>query len=118
MAYDPELGQLVQNTRQGYETANTVKNPFLKEYYRNQAAEPLIDRMMMSDEQKAINDQVSAYREMTEITKAEIARKRGEEVTEKRRIEEKQIRALRRNNRSQGLLGVSSDQNQNAKLGG
>ena len=74
------------------------------------------------NDQKAMNDQIKAYREQTEITKQEIARKKGEELAEKRRIEEKQIRGLRRNYRGAGggMLGASSsgEADMSAKLGG
>lgn len=57
------------------------------------------------EQAKLANEQIKAYREQTEISKAELDRKRGEEQVEKRRVEEKQIRGLRRNFRSPGLLG-------------
>jgi hypothetical protein len=57
--------------------------------------------------QGSMNEQIRAYREQTELTRSEIARKKGEELAEKRRINEKQIRSLRRNFRTQGLMGVS-----------
>ena len=61
---------------------------------------PTADQKRQS--QQMMNDQVKAYKEQTEITRNEIARKKGEEVAEKRRIEEKQIRSLRRNYRAAG----------------
>lgn len=61
------------------------------------------------NQQKAVNDQIKAYREQTAITKAEIDRKRGEEAVEKRRIQEKQIRSLRRNFRPAGFLNTGAD---------
>ena len=70
--------------------------------------------------QKMINDQVKAYKEQSEITKNELSRVKNEEATEKRRINEKQIRALRRNYRSAGLLGQGQPgaTDMNSKLGG
>lgn len=59
------------------------------------------------NQQKMMNDQIKAYREQTAITKQELAQKKGAEVAEKRRIEEKQIRSLRRNYRSPSFLGGS-----------
>lgn len=56
------------------------------------------------DQARMVNDQIKAYRDQTEITKQEIAQKQGEESAEKRRIEEKQIRGLRRNYRPAGML--------------
>lgn len=72
--------------------------------------------------QRLMSDQVKAYKEQTAITRAEVDRKRNEEVAEKRRIEEKQIRSLRRNYRgsSSGLLGSAptTEPDMNSKLGG
>lgn len=72
--------------------------------------------------QQMINEQIKAYKDQTEITRQEINRKKGEEAVEKRRVEEKQIRALRRNYRSsgRGMLGSSgsAEQDMTTKLGG
>lgn len=72
------------------------------------------------NQQKMIRDQINAYRQQTEITKQEINRKKDEEMAQKRRIEEKQIRGLRRNYRPQGFLGGGNtdQQDMNSKLGG
>ena len=59
------------------------------------------------DAQRLMNEQMKAYRQQTEITRQEIARKRDSEAVEKRRVEEKQIRSLRRNYRSQSLMGTA-----------
>lgn len=75
-------------------------------------------------EQKSMMEgQLNAYKEQTELTRAEIARKRKEEMAEKRRVNEKQIRMIRRgHSRSPGLLGSSDTQSTQAgmseKLGG
>lgn len=72
--------------------------------------------------QKAMRDQVNAYKQQTELTRNEINRKQTEEKAEKRRVEEKQIRSLRRNYRSNSLLGsgsnTSSSNDMTQKLGG
>ena len=72
------------------------------------------------NQQKMMNDQIKAYREQTEISKQELAQKKGEKVSEKRRIEEKQIRGLRRNYRAQGFLGsqATSQPDMSSQLGG
>lgn len=74
------------------------------------------------NQQRAINDQIQAYKEQTELTRKELDQKRSEEAAEKRRIEEKQIRALRRNYRSagSGLLGMgeSANEDMSSTLGG
>lgn len=54
---------------------------------------------------RMMNDQIRAYREQTELSKKELDRLSKEKATEKRRIEEKQIRALRTRSSSRGLLG-------------
>ncbi len=72
-------------------------------------------------QQRELNAQVKAYQEQTEITKKELAAKKDQELSEKRRVEEKQIRALRRSSRAQGFLGTSAqtlEPGQSAKLGG
>jgi hypothetical protein len=60
-------------------------------------------------QQQIMTDQIKAYREQTAIAKAELERKRGEEAIEKRRINEKQIRSLRRNFRPSGFLDTGAD---------
>lgn len=68
-----------------------------------------------------VNDQIKAYREQTEITKGELARVKGEEDAQKRRIEEKQIRSLRRNYRVGSLLTAGQEggnEDMTSKLGG
>lgn len=62
-------------------------------------------RHQEADLRYQVNDQMKAYKDAAEITRQEIERKRGEEKAEKRRIEEKQIRALRGRFRSQGIMG-------------
>lgn len=57
-----------------------------------------------------IKDQIRSYQEQTNIAKDQLAQIRNEQDVQKRRIEEKQIRSLRRNYRAAnvGLLGVGS----------
>lgn len=71
-------------------------------------------------QQDAMNEQIRAYREQTELTRQELNRKKDETNAQKRRVEEKQIRSLRRNYRTQGLLNtVQNKENEMAtKLGG
>lgn len=67
-----------------------------------------------------MNNQINAYKKQTEISRQEMASKKDEQVAEKRRIEEKQIRSLRRNYRAQGFLGSqpSSQPGMSSQLGG
>lgn len=70
--------------------------------------------------EKIMQEQMKAYREQTELTRKELERTRKETDIQKRRVEEKQIRGLRRNYRPQGLLGVgeSGQQGMSETLGG
>lgn len=69
---------------------------------------------------KAVSDQVKAYQEQTQITRDELSQKKNEVQAQKRRVDEKQIRFLRRNYRPQGFLGSqqSSEPDMSSKLGG
>lgn len=73
---------------------------------------------------KAMNAQVNAYKEQSEITRKQIAEAKNEQAIEKRRIDEKQVRSLRRNYRPQGIMSAGnnltpqSDPGMSAKLGG
>lgn len=64
-----------------------------------------------------INEQVKFYRNQTNIANSEIARARDQQLVEKRRIEEKQIRSLRRNFRPAGFMDSGSDEGMSNKLG-
>jgi hypothetical protein len=61
------------------------------------------------NQQKMMNDQVKAYKEQTAIAREEIDRKRGEQMAEKRRVQEKQIRSLRHNFSPAGFLNTGAD---------
>jgi len=68
-----------------------------------------------------INQQIKSYKDQTELTRKELANKRNETLAEKRRIEEKTIRGLRRNYRSPGgMLGQGSPaaSDMSSQLGG
>jgi hypothetical protein len=75
-----------------------------------------------SAEKKLMKEQMQAYRDQSELTKNEINRAKDEQVAEKRRIQEKQIRALRGRASSRGFLGTTSPEastpGTSAKLGG
>lgn len=72
------------------------------------------------NQNRMVNDQIKAYRDQTNLAKTELASKRNEEVAEKRRVDEKQIRALRRNYRATSFLGTqdSGQPDMSSKLGG
>lgn len=71
-----------------------------------------------------ITDQVNAYKQQTDLTRQQLNDARAETQVEQRRIQEKQIRSLRRNYRSPtagvGLLGQGqpATEDMNTKLGG
>ncbi len=71
--------------------------------------------------QNQINDQIKSYKEQTELTRKELTNKANEQAVQKRRIEEKQVRALRRNYRAGvALLGTqqTGQPDMSSKLGG
>jgi hypothetical protein len=82
--------------------------------------DPKASRRAEADQRYMMQDQMKAYKDQTELTRQEIDRKRAEGAAEKRRVEEKQIRSLRRNYRPQGLLGsgASPTADTTTQLGG
>jgi len=74
--------------------------------------------------QNMMNEQIKAYKDQTNLAREELNRKQGEMKSEKRRIEEKQIRHLRRSYRPSGFLNNQQNEVGNpetgvsAKLGG
>jgi len=85
-------------------------------------AQPYMDKQaqQQKDARNAMNAQVEAYNKQTELTKQMLDQTRNQEAVEKRRIEEKQIRSLRRNYGAQSSLGGgSTDQSDmSSQLGG
>ena len=74
------------------------------------AATGTMNAQEQREQANLVNEQMKAYRDQTEITRAEINRVQGEQKVEKRRIEEKQIRSLRNNYRSSGLMSYAQNQ--------
>ena len=74
------------------------------------------------DQRNLVNSQIKAYQDQTALAKQQLDESRAATQAEKRRVEEKQIRALRRNYRSNGagMLGVgnSASQDMDSQLGG
>lgn len=64
-----------------------------------------------------VAEQVQAYRDTTKLAADEIERKRGEMSSEKRRMDEKQIRGLRRSMRPAGFMDQASGNSITSKLG-
>jgi hypothetical protein len=72
-------------------------------------------------DQELMNQQIKDYQEQSKLAKEEMTRAKDAQVAEKRRIQEKQIRSLRRHSSSRGFLGTSNDMaamNQSSSLGG
>lgn len=73
------------------------------------------------DQMNQVNEQIKNYKDQTELTRQSLNEKRDSVVAEKRRVEEKQIRSLRRNYSTQGFLGgnqAPSEPDMSSKLGG
>lgn len=84
--------------------------------------DPKKNRKMEQEQRQLINDQISAYKEQTNLAREQLDETRAQTEAEKRRVQEKQIRSLRRTYRAQGVgmlgQGESAAQDMNAKLGG
>jgi hypothetical protein len=86
--------------------------------------DPKSRRHAESDQRHLIEEQMRAYKEQTELTRKSLEEARTQRDVEKRRVQEKQIRSLRRNYRASsgggGMLGVGqpASEDMNNKLGG
>jgi hypothetical protein len=84
--------------------------------------DPKKSRQNDRDQRDMVNAQIKAYQDQTAMARQQLDEARAATDAEKRRVNEKQIRALRRNYRAQGagMLGVGQPANQDmdAKLGG
>lgn len=61
-------------------------------------------------QKQMLNDQIKSYQEQTELSKQEMNRAKDSQDAEKRRIQEKQIKAVRRQSSMRGFLGTSGDE--------
>lgn len=71
-------------------------------------------------QQQMLNEQISAYKQQTELSRQELNRAKDEQASENRRIQEKQIRTIRRNSSLRGFLGSSGNESEpgmSSKLG-
>jgi hypothetical protein len=84
--------------------------------------DPWKSRQAERDQRDMVNSQIKAYQDQTALARQQLDETRAATDAEKRRVNEKQIRTLRRNYRAQGagLLGVgqSANQDMNTQLGG
>lgn len=71
----------------------------------------------VKQQKQLLNDQISAYKEQTELSKQELNAAKDSQAAEQRRIQEKQIRAVRRNSSMRGFLGSSGGSELDNKLG-
>lgn len=61
----------------------------------------------IKNQNRQVNAQIKAYKDQTALTRQQLDQTRNEQAVERRRVQEKQIRALRSNYRpAGGLLGV------------
>lgn len=86
------------------------------------AYDPKKNRDMEREQRYLINDQINAYKEQTNLAREQLNEARSQSEIEKRRIQEKQIRSLRRNYRASGMgmlgMGQPASEDMNTKLGG
>ena len=84
--------------------------------------DPWKSRQNDRDQRDMVNAQIKAYQDQTAVARDQLNQARDATAAEKRRVNEKQIRTLRRNYRASGagLLGVGQPANQDVdtKLGG
>lgn len=84
--------------------------------------DPWKSRQADRDQRDMVNAQIKAYQDQTALARQQLDEARNATEAEKRRVNEKQIRTLRRNYRATGagLLGVgqSANQDMDTKLGG
>jgi hypothetical protein len=84
--------------------------------------DPWKSRQNDRDQRDMVNAQIKAYQDQTALARQQLDEARAATDAEKRRVNEKQIRTLRRNYRAQGagLLGQGQPANQDmdTKLGG
>ena len=80
----------------------------------------LYDRERDLDQRRLVNSQIKAYQDQTNLAKQQLDESRKSTEAQSRRVQEKQIRSLRRNYRAQGLLGVGNPatQDMSNQLGG
>ena len=83
--------------------------------------DPQASRQAESEQRQLIASQVKAYKDQTELTRQELANKTNEANYQRRRVQEKQIRALRQNYRPSGSMlgmGASPTTDTTSSLGG
>lgn len=59
--------------------------------------------------QQLMQDQINAYKQQTALAESEMKRAREERLQAKKRLDEKQIRSLRRSNRSAGFMDSGNE---------
>lgn len=86
------------------------------------AYDPVESHRQEKEQREMINNQIKAYKEQTELTRQQLNETRSQMDADKRRVQEKQIRSLRRNFRPMGSgflgVGASSTQDMTNTLGG
>lgn len=94
----------------------------IRDKYIKVATGGLINPERRHETRNMIKDQVKAYEEQTNIARDQLNAIRNQQDVEKKRIEQKQIRALRRNYRSANVsllgMGAPGAGDMSTKLGG
>lgn len=68
--------------------------------------DPEKSRNQEREQRKLINDQISSYKEQTNLARQQLNQTRESTNAENRRIQEKQIRSLRRTYKAQNAIGM------------
>ena len=82
--------------------------------------DPVKSRREEAEARYAINDQIKAFKDQSELSRKMLEQKKSEGDVLKRKIQEKQIRSLRNTYRSPSMLGMgaSASGDISQKLGG
>jgi len=92
----------------------------VRDTWTNVSSLGLYNREKDLEQARLVNSQIKAYQDQTNLAKQQLDQSRKSTEAESRRVQEKQIRSLRRNYRVQGLLGVGNPatQDMSNQLGG
>ena len=109
--WNPDLSSLTNDELSKEYNPNVDKKDIVGNVYNSRVLSEAFGR---ADEP----DTMDEYRKQSEITKQEIANARAQEDYQKRRIEEKQIRALRAGHRGIGIAVGGASSSPDSSLGG
>jgi hypothetical protein len=95
---------------------DTIKNVYKSPFDVSKGIINTVTGKPDKNQQKLINEQIKSYQEQSKLAKDELAKAKDQQIAEKRRIQEKQIRSLRGRGSSRGFLGSSNPEPGNAGL--